>query len=135
MVVDNGCLKLSWYKVKTTGINIYKYKILYTDNEWKKENLTFVEGTDSFCLISNILPSKIYRFRVVSCLKNSVESIPSEELEYQSGSKYANDFMLCYVLNSNIMIDWTLHFNDCNVCTFLIFKFKICYNANQQPTL
>lgn len=93
VVVVNKTLKLIW---TLPAVNIFianSYKISYTWNDWNDKYDILVNADESSCNIPNILPEKIYKFIIASCLQDLYEGKPSLEILYCSGCKF--DEIVC----------------------------------------
>lgn len=86
-------LKLFWINKQ---IDVLHFKVMYTHNNWRDKEHIYVGKSKSSCLIPNILPGKTYRFNITSYLENSFECYPSEEVIYNSESRYTSFVLKTY---------------------------------------
>lgn len=86
---SDGQLKLLWVNGHIGGICVSHFKIMCTHNNWRDTENILVGKSESSFIVSKVLPEKLYRFTITSCLENAVEGEPSKEVTYNSGSKYS----------------------------------------------
>ncbi|CAG2215523.1 unnamed protein product [Mytilus edulis] len=105
-VSPEGCsLRISWsVPDKVPTIDIQSYNIQYRCNEkWEKENIF---GFQQYFKMSDLLPSKTYRFKVSICLKNSIESKYTRETTFITDSPIKPKATAKYE-NDRIILVWT----------------------------
>ncbi|XP_052065932.1 uncharacterized protein LOC127705644 [Mytilus californianus] len=119
-------LRLSWINKHIEGISVLHFKIMYTHNNWREKEYIYVGKSESSCIIPNVLPEKIYRFTITSCLENSLQSEPSEEVTYNSGSPNPPNELQVVVANRTLKLIWT----SPPVNIFIANSYKISYTWN-----
>lgn len=115
---NRNCIRLIWSPPKIPSLKIEKYNIQYTYDDWSNCVNIYVPANKHSYTLTEVLPQEIYRFRIITCICDTLKSNPSDEAFIHTGIPCSPSPAAASGEDGNIKVIWTRRQNT---------RFKISY--------